>query len=256
MTKRHIDDNISLIPYYPNYDVALKWYQDPQLCKQVDNIDHVYTLDRLKKMYEYLSAHGNCYYIEYFGAPVGDITLKENGEISIVICKEHQNKHIGRKCVINILELAKEKRMKQVKAEIYSFNEQSRKMFLSIGFRHFGGDWYCYDFEDNTDFTVNEMLEMQRSLQNKYKGKWEQISIETGKNKLLWMTGEIGEVIDIIKKNGSAKACEDGAIRKKLVEELADVLMYYNDVLLCYGITAEELKESYSSKYKRNMVRW
>ncbi len=97
---------------------------------------------------------------------------------------------------------------------------------------------------------------MQRSLQNKYKGKWEQISIETGKNKLLWMTGEIGEVIDIIKKNGGAKACEDGAIRKKLVEELADVLMYYNDVLLCYGITAEELKESYSSKYKRNMVRW
>ena len=52
------------------------------------------------------------------------------------------------------------------------------------------------------------------------------------------------------------KACEDGEIRKELVEELADVLMYYNDILLCYGITAEELKESYSNKYKRNMERW
>ncbi len=256
MTKRQIDENIFLIPYYPNYDEALKWYLDPQLCKQVDNIDHVYTLDRLKAMYGYLSSHGDCYYIEYSGELAGDITLKENGEISLVICKEHQNKHIGRKCVKNILELAKEKGMKEVKAEIYSFNEQSRKMFLSVGFRHFGGDWYRYDLGDNADFTVNRMLEMQRSLQNKYKGKWEEISPEVGKNKLLWMIGEIGEVIDIVKKNGGVKACEDGEIRKELVEELADVLMYYNDILLCYGITAEELKESYSNKYKRNMERW
>jgi uncharacterized protein YktA (UPF0223 family) len=40
------------------------------------------------------------------------------------------------------------------------------------------------------------------------------------------------------------------------VEEMADVLMYYNDVLLCYGISAEELKQSYSEKYKKNMERW
>ena len=46
------------------------------------------------------------------------------------------------------------------------------------------------------------------------------------------------------------------SIRKELVEELADVLMYYNDVLLCYGISAEELKEVYSEKCKRNMNRW
>ena len=49
-----------------------------------------------------------------------------------------------------------------------------------------------------TDFTINEMLEMQRSLQDKYKDKWEPICVETGKNKLLWMVGEIGEVIDIV----------------------------------------------------------
>lgn len=32
--------------------------------------------------------------------------------------------------------------------------------------------------------------------------------------------------------------------------------MYYNDVLLCYGITAEELKKAYTEKYQRNMTRW
>ena len=38
--------------------------------------------------------------------------------------------------------------------------------------------------------------------------------------------------------------------------EMADVLMYYNDVLLCYGISAEELKQSYISKFEKNMKRW
>lgn len=106
------------------------------------------------------------------------------------------------------------------------------------------------------DFTINEMLDMQKKLQERYKDKWERISPEAGKHKLLWMIGEIGEVIDIVKKNGDSKSMEDADVRKSLVEEMADVLMYYNDVLLCYGITPEELKESYVSKFEKNMNRW
>ncbi len=107
-----------------------------------------------------------------------------------------------------------------------------------------------------SDFTVNEMLSMQEQLQDKYKDKWEAISPEAGKHKLLWLIGELGEVIDIVKKNGDRKACENSEPRKELVEEMADVLMYYNDVLLCYGITAEELKEAYTEKFEKNMKRW
>ena len=106
------------------------------------------------------------------------------------------------------------------------------------------------------DFGINEMLEMQRRLQDKYKDKWEGISPAVGKNKLLWMIGEIGEVIDIVKKNGDAKAISSDGERAHLVEEMADVLMYYNDVLLCYGISAEELKETYTEKFHTNMKRW
>lgn len=106
------------------------------------------------------------------------------------------------------------------------------------------------------DFTINEMQEMQKLLQEKYKDKWEPIEPETGKNKLLWMIGEIGEVIDIVKKNGGIEASEDVALRQNLIEEMADVLMYYNDVMLCYGISAKELKQSYQSKFERNMKRW
>ncbi|MCR5807866.1 MAG: MazG-like family protein [Oscillospiraceae bacterium] len=105
------------------------------------------------------------------------------------------------------------------------------------------------------NFVIDEMLEMQRELQEQYKDIWESISPETGKNKLLWMIGEIGEVIDIIKKNGD-KAADDPETRPHLTEELADVLMYYNDVLLCFGITPDELKKAYTEKIHRNMSRW
>ena len=106
------------------------------------------------------------------------------------------------------------------------------------------------------DFTINEMLAMQTALQEKYKDIWEGVSPEVGQNKILWMIGEIGEVIDVVKKNGWEEATQNPDHRKELVEELADVLMYYNDVLLCYGITAEELKKAYTEKFQRNMTRW
>ena len=107
-----------------------------------------------------------------------------------------------------------------------------------------------------TDFTVNEMLEMQSALQEKYKGRWEPICPEGGQNQLLWMIGEVGEVIDIIKKHGGTRASADPGLRKDLVEELADVLMHYTDVLLCYGISAGELKQAFTEKFERNMTRW
>jgi NTP pyrophosphatase (non-canonical NTP hydrolase) len=106
------------------------------------------------------------------------------------------------------------------------------------------------------DFTIGEMKKMQESLQEKYKDKWEPICPENGQNKLLWMIGEIGEVIDIVKKNGGRKASEDPEIRNHLVEEMADVLMYYNDIMTCYGITEDELKDAYTKKFESNMKRW
>ena len=106
------------------------------------------------------------------------------------------------------------------------------------------------------DFTINEMQAMQKDLQARYTHIWEPVCPKNGQNKLLWMIGEIGEVIDIVKKHGGENTCSNSVLRKDLVEELADVLMYYNDILLCYGITAEELKQAYHNKFERNMRRW
>ena len=147
MEERVVDGEIVLVPYYPNREVALAWYQDPDVCKQVDNIDCVYTPERLDRMYTFLSANGSCYYIRYKGILVGDVTLRNNAEICIVVCKEYQNKHIGRRCVQNMLALAKEKGMPEVKANIYSFNTQSRRMFLSVGFQPISEEWYAYKIQ-------------------------------------------------------------------------------------------------------------
>ena len=106
------------------------------------------------------------------------------------------------------------------------------------------------------DFTVNEMLRMQKALQDQYSGIWKPIGPERGKDQLLWMIGEIGEVIDIMKRHEAESIGREESLRAHFVEELSDVLMYYTDILLCYGISASELKQAYTAKFEKNMKRW
>ena len=143
MTERIVDREIRLVPYYRNDAVSLPWYQDPDVCRQVDNRDVPYDLERLHRMYDYLNAHGSCYYIEYRGTLVGDVTLRDNAEIAIVVCKEFQNRHIGRRCVLDMLKLARERKMERVTANIYAFNAQSQRMFQSVGFEKTDEEWYA-----------------------------------------------------------------------------------------------------------------
>ena len=144
MQIRTVDEEIRLVPYYRNDEVSLAWYQDSVLCRQVDNIGHVYDLEDLHRMYDFLCANGDCYYIEYKGTLVGDVSLRNNSVLAIVICSEYQNLHIGRRCIAEMLKLAREKGMDSVRAEIYSFNGQSRRMFLSLGFVQTGDEMYEY----------------------------------------------------------------------------------------------------------------
>lgn len=134
MKNRIVDEEIVLVRYYPNYKTALAWYQDPELCKQVDNRDTVYDLPLLKGMYKYLNRHGELFYIKYKNRLCGDVCLQPSGEVNIVIAKPFQNKHIGRRVIKEIILLAKQLQIPQLHAEIYAFNIQSQKMFESIGF--------------------------------------------------------------------------------------------------------------------------
>ena len=99
-----------------------------------------------------------------------------------------------------------------------------------------------------SDFSINEMQEMQKELQEKYKDKWEAICPENGKNKLLWMIGEIGEVIDIVKKHGGEKASTDTDLRLDLVEEMADILEVLYAICEARGYSIEELMQVKETK--------
>ncbi|WP_055669724.1 MazG nucleotide pyrophosphohydrolase domain-containing protein [Desnuesiella massiliensis] len=106
------------------------------------------------------------------------------------------------------------------------------------------------------DFGLNEMQKIQKQLQEKYRDKWGGLSPDIGRNQLLWMMIEVGEVADIIKKKGDNHIMNDEETRNHFVEELCDVLMYFNDVMLCYSISPEELKKVYLQKHHKNIERW
>lgn len=106
------------------------------------------------------------------------------------------------------------------------------------------------------DFGFLQMQNIQRELQEKYKDRWIHLSPETGRSSLLWMMIEAGEAADIIKKDGDRSIMEIPEVRSHFIEELCDVMMYFNDLMLCYSITPQELEQIYREKHHRNMSRW
>ena len=107
---------------------------------------------------------------------------------------------------------------------------------------------------ENLDFV--RMQQMQKELHEKYEAKWGPLSPKIGRDILLWMMGEAGEVADIIKKKGDKAIMEEPDMRHDFIEEMTDVLMYFNDLMLCYSITPEDISRIYTEKHNRNMERW
>ena len=93
-----------------------------------------------------------------------------------------------------------------------------------------------------------EMQAIQKELREKYGEKWEKLCPENGVHLLLWMMDEVG---DVIRKQG----LEEPEVRRHFVEEMCDVMMYFNDLMNCFGISSDELAEQYRAKHRRNMTR-
>lgn len=106
------------------------------------------------------------------------------------------------------------------------------------------------------DFSFGEMLEMQKQIREKYDRYWGKLRPEVVKDKLLWMIGEASEVGDIIKKNGELATRDTPQLRAHFIEEMCDVMMYYNEILMCMDVSTDELKKAYVEKFNTNMQRW
>lgn len=105
--------------------------------------------------------------------------------------------------------------------------------------------------QDN--LTISEMQQMQTELRIA-KG-WTDTDPDYAKDHLLNMIGEIGEVADIFKKKGINKCMSDPEVRAMLVEEMADVQMYFVEVMNRLQITPKEFSQAYVNKHNRIMRR-
>ena len=106
-----------------------------------------------------------------------------------------------------------------------------------------------------SDLKISDMLRYQRALLELHKGEWGDHIPENGRDSLLWSVDEIGEVIAIIKKKGDTAIMENPRVRAHFVEECCDVMMYWMDMLDCYGISAEEFSEAFEKKANSNLKR-
>lgn len=106
------------------------------------------------------------------------------------------------------------------------------------------------------NFDIAKMQNIQTELREKYKDKWGDLTPEKAREQLLWLYTEMGEVGDIMKKDRDEKIMNDTEVRHHFIEEMCDVLMYFNDILLCYSITPDEIEKVYMEKHSINMKRW
>lgn len=107
----------------------------------------------------------------------------------------------------------------------------------------------------NNYIDINEQLVYSKQLWEKHKDSWLPMSPEYGKEFILFMIEEIGEVIALIKKKGEDEIVNDLETRRRFVEEMCDVMMYHTDILNRFRITAEEYSTVYRAKYNKNMTR-
>jgi RimJ/RimL family protein N-acetyltransferase len=138
----YIDNELRLRRFGGDYSFALTWYQDIELVKLVDGPSAVlYTPEKLKKMYDYLTNQGEVYFIEilrndsYY--PIGDVGLSKENLPIVIGDKNYQGLGIGKKVVSKLISMAKELDFTYIKVEIFDYNIPSQKLFTSLGFKKF-----------------------------------------------------------------------------------------------------------------------
>ncbi len=100
--------------------------------------------------------------------------------------------------------------------------------------------------------TIERIFELREALRSK--NGWV-YNIDDLKNQTLNLIGEVGEVTDIYKKKGVENILTDPKIKEHFTEEMVDVLFYYFNMLMCAGITPEELEKEFIRKHNEVMVR-
>lgn len=134
-----IDPDQRLRKFSAPFGFALAWYLDPETVWMVDGVRTPYTTEKLERMYRWLDAHGELYWIELLRGgtfvPIGDVTLCRD-DLPIVIGERScRGIGIGSRVISALLSRAKALEFPAVLVrEIYDWNPASIRLFESCGF--------------------------------------------------------------------------------------------------------------------------
>ena len=112
---------------------------------------------------------------------------------------------------------------------------------------------------------INDMLDLSNKLYKLHEHEWMKKTPESNIFYLAWLVGEVGEVIDIVKKKGPKKIMNDKKTRAEMLEEIVDCYFYLADIINRYEFTPEEFSEMYLNKmnclhcftkYVRKRIGW
>ena len=138
-----VGEGLRLRRYDGQHGFALAWYQDAEVVYLVDGVREPYTPEKLARMYAYLDAQGELYWIEAEenGAwrPIGDVTFWQEDMPMVIGEKAWRGRGVGRKVIAALVQRGRELGYQQLRVgEIYDWNAPSRRCYEAAGFRACG----------------------------------------------------------------------------------------------------------------------
>ena len=137
-----IDDDIRLLKYNGDYDIALIGYQDPYVYKNSEGIfDDAKkpNINYIKGMFEWLNNNGELYYIQIREGQdfisIGDVTIKDVNPPIAIWYGKYRGIGIGTKVMKTVIKRLKELGYDKITGTtVYKWNESSQRMHEKLGF--------------------------------------------------------------------------------------------------------------------------
>lgn len=134
-----IDNTLRLRKFDGEFSFAYAWYQDLDAMYLMDGQREAYSSERVERMYRYLDAHGELYFIEFFEngsyIPIGDVTFWQEDMPIIIGSANHRGRGIGQRVVAALVQRGRELGYRELFVEeIFDYNLASRRCFEANGF--------------------------------------------------------------------------------------------------------------------------
>ena len=137
-----VEENIRLLKYNGNFEIALSGYQDPYVYKNSEGIfDDAKKpdIDYIKGMFEWLNNNGELYYIQIREGQdfisIGDVTIKDVNPPIAIWYGKYRGIGIGTKVMKIVIKRLKELGYEKITGTtVYKWNESSQRMHEKLGF--------------------------------------------------------------------------------------------------------------------------